>query len=98
MLFLQAVPADVDLKELERRLGTLAHVQSTHHTHVWSMDGVHHVLTTHIVVDDQTSRADIRCLREDVSALCEEYQFAHTTIEIEWGDDTCRMSERRTST
>ena len=98
MLFLQAVPADVDLKELERRLGTLEHVQSTHHTHVWSMDGVHHVLTTHIVVDDHTSREDIRCLREDVSGLCEEYQFTHTTIEIEWGDDACRMSERRTGT
>lgn len=43
LLFLQAVPDDIDLSELERRLGALEHVLSTHHTHVWSMDGAHHV-------------------------------------------------------
>ena len=49
------------------------------------------------LVDDRAASLDeIRCLREDVSALCEEYQFAHTTIEIEWGDDECRMGERHT--
>ena len=96
MLFLQAVPEDVDLGQLGRRLAALDHVRSTHHTHVWSMDGAHHVLTTHIVVDDATTKEDILCLRENVSRLCEEYHFAHTTIEIEWGDDACRMTERLT--
>ena len=97
MLFPQAVPEDVDLVELQRRLGGLSHVQSTHHTHVWSMDGAHHVLTTHIVVDSQTTKIEVLQLREDVAQLCEEYHFAHTTVEIEWGDDECRMPEQRIS-
>ncbi len=98
LLFLQAVPDDIDLREFERRLGALKHVQSTHHTHVWSMDGAHHVLSTHIVVDGETSREQVGRLRLDIAKLCEEYRFAHTTVEIEWGDDECRMGERLTGT
>jgi len=53
VFFLQGVPDDVDLAALEHNLTILDHVQSIHHTQVWSMDGVQHVLTTHIVVDDR---------------------------------------------
>ena len=98
LLFLQAVPEDIDLAELERRLSALEHVLSTHHTHVWSMDGAHHVLTTHVVVDRHASREAVARLRNDVAELCEEYHFAHTTVEIEWGHDECRMGERLTGT
>ena len=98
LLFLQAVPDDVDLGELERRLGALEHVLSTHHTHVWSMDGAHHVLTAHVVVDSETDRDALAELRAEVAQLCKEYRFAHTTVEIEWGDDACRMGDRLTGT
>jgi cobalt-zinc-cadmium efflux system protein len=98
LLFLQAVPEGIDLAELERRLGALKHVISTHHTQVWSMDGAHHVLTAHVVVDNQTNKEALTQLRADVAQLCEEYRFAHTTVEIEWGDDECRMGERLTGT
>ncbi len=94
VLFLQGVPNDVDLKAIEHRLAALDHVQSTHHTQVWSMDGAHHVLTTHLVVDAETTKDEVLSLRDDVRQLCEDHDFAHTTVEIEWGDESCRMSER----
>lgn len=93
LLFLQAVPDDVDLTELQEKLEVLPHVRSTHHTHVWSMDGEHHVLTTHIVVDSATSQSQVALLRAEIARLCADYDFAHTTVEIEWGDDECRMAE-----
>ena len=40
MLFLQAVPEEIDLRELESQLMEVDHVLSLHHTHVWSMDGL----------------------------------------------------------
>ncbi len=97
-LFLQGVPDDVDLEAIERRFAALDHVQSTHHTHVWSMDGAHHVLTTHLVVNAETSKDEVLSLREQVRGLCEDHDFAHTTVEIEWDDESCRMSERATGT
>ena len=96
LLFMQAVPEEIDLGHLEQRLSSLPHVYSTHHTHVWSMDGTHHVLTSHIVVDSETTKNEVARLREEVANLCDDYDFAHTTIEIEWGDDECRMRERLT--
>lgn len=98
LLFLQAVPEGIDLAELERRLGALKHVISTHDTQVWSMDGAHHVLTAHVVVGNQTNKEALTQLRADVAQLCEEYRFAHTTVEIEWDDDECRMGDRLTGT
>ena len=98
LLFFQAVPEDIDLRELEGRLRGLAHVLSIHHTHVWSMDGAHHVLTTHLVVDSQTSKTKLSRLRADVASLCREFGFAHSTVEVEWDDDKCRMGENQTGT
>ena len=98
MLFLQAVPEDIDLDELQRRLDALDHVRSTHHTHVWSMDGSHHVLSTHLVVDSNATKENVTRVRAAVATLCEEYRFAHSTVEIEWGDDECRMEEQATGT
>lgn len=82
---------DIDLVKLEQRLSTLKHVLSAHHTHVWSMDGVNHVLTTHVVVASQTDRDAPVQVRRDVAHLCKEYRLVHTTVEIEWGEDECRM-------
>jgi len=47
-LFLQAVPENFNLDEVKTKLLAMEHVHSLHHTHLWSMDGEHHVLTTHV--------------------------------------------------
>lgn len=55
-LSLQAVPAEIDMAGLNDRLLRVDGVESAHHTHVWSLDGEHHVFTSHIVVDENASR------------------------------------------
>lgn len=91
-LFLQAVPEDVDLESIEDKLLQIDNICSTHHTHVWSMDGQHHVLTTHLVVEEDTTREQIQCIKEEVNQLSGELDFFHTTVEIEYGDERCSMA------
>jgi cobalt-zinc-cadmium efflux system protein len=91
-LFLQAVPENVDLEELENQLRAIEEVESIHHTHVWSMDGEHHVLSTHIVVNEQTSKDDVRCIKEAINSVSRELNFVHTTVEIEYGEGDCNMA------
>ena len=84
MLFMQAVPEEIDLLDLESHLGKLAHVRSTHHTHVWSMDGAHHVLTSHIVVDSQTTKTGVArrspiCVRSTISPTRRSRSSGETT-------------------
>ncbi|MDF1501022.1 MAG: cation diffusion facilitator family transporter [Anaerolineales bacterium] len=90
-VFLQAVPEDVDLDAIDETLVSIDHIRSTHHTHVWSLDGEHHVLTTHVVVDKDTPREDIVCIRQDIHDVVRKWGFSHSTIEIEFGDEDCGM-------
>lgn len=92
-VFLQAVPENVDIALIDARLNEIEHVCSTHHTHVWSLDGEHHVLTSHIVVDEDVSKEQVLCLRKEILELVRELAFAHSTIEIEFGDDDCGVMD-----
>lgn len=91
--FLQAVPENFDVAEVEDRLRSMQNVQSVHHTHIWSLDGQNHVLTTHVVVDECTSREQVVELKREINALAGELDMAHTTLEIEYEDEDCRMKE-----
>ncbi len=92
-LFLQAVPESIDLAMLEGRLLALDKVCSVHHTHLWSLDGEHHVLTAHVVVAENATRDDVLLVKQQANALAAQYRLAHTTLEIEYEDEDCRMKE-----
>lgn len=90
-LFLQAVPDNIDLKTIENDLNSINHVISTHHTHVWSLDGDHHVISTHIVIDEQISKEDLMCIREEIKQKLRQLKFSHSTVEFEFGDKDCMI-------
>jgi cobalt-zinc-cadmium efflux system protein len=92
-LFLQAVPENFDVGEVEEALLAMENVTSVHHTHLWSLDGEHHVLTTHIVVDPCTTRDQVLNLKREINQLTEGMHLEHTTLEIEYEDEDCRMKE-----
>ena len=90
-LFLQAVPEAFNLDEVKGRLLAMEHVRSLHHTHIWSMDGEHHVLTAHLVVEPCTTRDEIMRLKKEINSLTADLDIAHTTLEVEYEDEDCRM-------
>jgi cobalt-zinc-cadmium efflux system protein len=90
-LFLQAVPVDLEMEEIDSRLLQIENVESIHHTHIWSLDGVNHVLTTHIVVDQDSSREIVLCIKQDVRELVKDLNISHITIDIEYGETDCVM-------
>jgi cobalt-zinc-cadmium efflux system protein len=93
-IFLQAVPGEINLKEIKDKISAIAQVQSIHHTHLWSLDGEHHVLTTHVVVADDATKTEILQVKRDVLAIAETTQLAHSTIEIEYEGENCRLKDR----
>ncbi|ABQ27619.1 cation diffusion facilitator family transporter [Geotalea uraniireducens] len=93
-LFLQAVPGGIDTGEIEKKLLAIDKVKSVHHTHVWSLDGEHNVLTTHLVVEADATRKDVLKIRNRVRLLLENADFEHTTVEIGYENEYCRMKER----
>jgi len=92
-VFLQGTPEDVDLPALETELRGIEGISDLHHTHVWSMDGVHHVLTTHAVIAADAGKEDQLRIKEAVQEVVARRGIAHTTVELEYADERCRIRD-----
>ncbi len=90
-LFLQATPDHVQIEMIDEKLKSIDKVISSHHTHVWSLDGANHILTTHLIVDKSTTRDEIIRIKSKCKQLFEDLKMTHFTIEIELEDEVCLM-------
>ena len=93
-LFLQAAPEGVDLSQLDQRLRNIDAVEDSHHTHLWSLDGDHHVLSTHLVVSQSADHNKIREIKQRAREELVGLHLTHITIEIEFPGD-CSMVENQ---
>ncbi len=91
-LFLQGVPESVNIAAIEEEIKKMNMVSGIHHTHVWSLDGEQHVLTTHVVLCDSAKKEQIRAIKGKIKELSEHHGLAHTTVEFEYLEDDCSMS------
>ncbi len=92
-LFLQASPDQVSLEEIEAELLKMNKIESVHHSHAWSLDGEHHVLTTHVVFCGDVLPDEIRDIKKKIRDLARAHDFVHITIETEISGDACSMQE-----
>jgi cobalt-zinc-cadmium efflux system protein len=93
-VLLQAVPEDIDLEKIEQRILGIEKVRSMHHTHVWSLDGEHHVLSTHVVIDPNATKDETLDIKCRIRAMTENKDIEHITIEIEFEGEDCSVRER----
>lgn len=92
-LFLQRIPKNIDLDQIKRKLCDCSNVISSHDTRIWSLDGEHHVLSTHLVIEEESTKDDILRIKQE----CKENLYAtanlsHITIEVEYPSEACAES------
>lgn len=90
-IFLQGVPKEIDLKEIELRILAIDHVKSLHHTRIWSLEGEHHVFTAHLVLSDIHEFRQIQATREQAEEVLKKYHFEHYTIQTELAGESCSL-------
>lgn len=90
-IFLQAVPEKTSIKEFNNLVMKISGVDGVHNTHVWSMDGEHNVLTTHVLVGDNISQSEVLAIKEQIRQLVQQFEFYHSTVEIEYAGEGCRI-------
>jgi cobalt-zinc-cadmium efflux system protein len=88
-VFLQRVPDGFNTDEFILSVRALPKVKDVHHTHVWTLDGEHHVLTTHIVVDESATRQTVAEIKCQVMRFISLEEFEHVTIDVETEGDPC---------
>ncbi len=92
-IFLQSTPANVNIPELDQKLLAVEGVLSSHHTHAWTLDGEHHVMSSHVVVPENATKQDVVRVKEAIKNGISRWHFDHITLEIEYGDEDCSMKD-----
>lgn len=90
-LFLQGVPDDIEIEELKRKILNVKHVKSLHHTHIWSLEGEHHVFTSHVCLKDVVNFDQVLETKASIKSILKEYPFSHYTVETELDQETCEL-------
>ncbi|MCX2837358.1 cation diffusion facilitator family transporter [Salinimicrobium sp. MT39] len=90
-IFLQGVPKEINLEEIEHKIQAIPHIASLHHMHVWSLEGTDHVFTTHIKLEDISKFQQLLDVKRAVKNVLQEYHFDHYTIETELDKESCDL-------
>lgn len=93
-IFLQATPTELNVREVETMIRQQPMVHSCHHTHIWSLDGEAHILTSHVVlssVPDVLALAEIK--RNIRQVLAQSFRISEATIEFEILGENCEHPE-----
>lgn len=93
-IFLQGVPYGVEINKIEQQLLSLKNIESLHHTHVWSLDGEHHVFSTHLKLKHIVNLEQILDVKSRAKKILEQYDFEHYTIETELSEENCPILEK----
>jgi cobalt-zinc-cadmium efflux system protein len=86
LVFLQQTPAGFDQKKLRETLLRVKGVSDVHDLHVWSLDGEHHVVTLHAVIDSMT---EMDRIKREIRHAVHHHGGVHTTIEFESANEEC---------
>ena len=84
MLFLQGVPLEFDVEELNSRILGFDEVLSTHNTYLWSLDGETHVFSAHIVIHPVKATGEIEMLKDKIRDELGSYGLSNITLEVEF--------------
>lgn len=89
-IFLQKSPNEINLENiLEKIKNENPNITDIHHVHFWSLDGVNHCVSFHMVLKDDTSVSEIIKAKNDSKKLLLKNKINHTTIETEFESENC---------
>lgn len=90
-IFLQKVPEDIDLNKIEKKIISIHKVKSTHHTHVWSLEGEQLVISIHVETEGISSLQELEQVKCQVKESFKGLPYEHLTIEMETEKEKCEM-------
>lgn len=81
-IFLEGVPAHIDVKHIQSGLLSLSGVKGVHDIHVWSLDGETDIFTGHVIIDDNLLEK-VDETRKKIKEELTKHHIEHSTIELE---------------
>ncbi len=88
-LFLQATPKNLNTKIIDKELKKDSLIRGIHDTHIWSLDGEKHILSTHVIISKNSSKKEIEKIKYKLKKRLKDIGIEHSTLEIEFEDENC---------
>ena len=85
-IFLEKVPAGINVAEIKGHLDEIDGVIDVHHIHIWSMDGHNGYATMHVVTDGKHT-----AVKKDIREELKHHGITHVTLELESPDEICHQ-------
>jgi cobalt-zinc-cadmium efflux system protein len=82
-LSVDAVPPDIDMKEIKDIITSQRNLLEVHHIHIWALSTTENALTAHVSLDDALSFEKKLELVKDLKHELMHHNIHHSTIEIE---------------
>ncbi len=82
-ILLEAVPKEMDLREVQESLRSLPGVKDTHHVHLWTISSGIYALSAHILIDNVMMSETGKIIQEVNRLLLTKFKISHTTIQLE---------------
>jgi cobalt-zinc-cadmium efflux system protein len=92
-VFLQAIPKNINIPELEKILLQQLPIHAIHDWRVWTLDGESNILSFHVIVADNLPNSEIIHLKKQIRYILREHDIQHPTIEIEYENEYCELAE-----
>jgi len=91
-LSMDAVPKDIDLKDVGNYLKSIQGVNEVHDLHVWAMSTTETALTAHLVIPEENK--DDYFLKKICGELHSKFGIVHSTIQIEKSAQSANCEHR----
>lgn len=93
-ILLQAIPPQIDLVKVQKSLEEHEVVVDVHDTHIWSLDGEYTILSTHVVLKNESiCLKDIYPIKKELEEKLLEFKIEHSTIAFETIDEDCGLED-----
>ena len=92
-IILQGLPADLDENKISSYLNNIEGVSSCHDMHMWTLDGSYHVLTAHLVLEQDKTMEELAVIKAKIRHDLHEFGIEHATIETETKDEDCGFED-----
>lgn len=89
-LLVQRSPASVEVPLIRQRLEDLPDVLRINDFHIWSLEGTHHILSLHALVNPALSPQGQHALKTEMRRIINSFGEFHSTIELDYDpEDHC---------
>jgi cobalt-zinc-cadmium efflux system protein len=82
-VLLEAIPAGMNMAEVEQMISAVHGVLAVHDLHVWTVGSGMVCCSCHVMVNEQSVRSGENVLRAVTQELAHNFSIAHTTIQVE---------------